>query len=223
MTREQDARWLDALAGRGPADDADTRQAAQLRGFYIEQARAQAEEADPEFEIRQLAWLQRRLEDTPAVARAPAKRSAGWLERLFPPGRGRAGRYSLLVAAVVAIAVVPGLLRRPFPAGDSEIKALPPSIKLDTSRVHEPASSPAATAPADNAVSSADPVRDAAELQRLLTAAGATAVVDEDGADRLVQADLTPDRVAALKSELAPRGITVPDDGHLRVRLHKKP
>lgn len=223
MTREQDERWLDALAGRGPVDDADTRQAAQLRGFYVEQASAQAGEADPEFESRQLAWLQRRLEDTPRIARAPGKRSAGWLERLFPPGRGHAGRYALMAAAVVAIAVVPGLLRRPFPAGDSEIKALPPSIKLDTSRIHEPASSPTATAPGDNTLSSADPSRDAAELQRLLTAAGATAVIDQDGADRLVQADLTPDRVAALKSEFASRGISVPDDGRLRVRLHKKP
>lgn len=206
MNTDADERWLEVLAGRGRADDADTRQAQVLRGYFERRAAAEmsAVAADEQREKRVLNALraQGAFDAPSAAAHAPSggvfARAIAWL---LPPGGGRSARYALAAAALAAVIAVPLLSQHGNDGSDMK-----------------------ATRGASEAVLSvADPAAEAAELQVLLGRSGVDATIDRDAGDIVVRAAVAPEARNAVQAALMSRGVVLPPDGRLLLRLRTAP
>jgi hypothetical protein len=209
MTTEKDERWLDVLAGKTQADDAQTRQASALRG-YFELQEQQTPALDEAAQRRIMNTLHAKGVFAQAAAPKPVQRpgllgqALAWL---FPQGHASGGRFAGVAAAVLAVVMLPILLHSP--SGDDDpggIKSFRP---------------PVATATA--VVDSANPEQMATQLVARLARLGVTATLRRDGADRWVQAQVSPERMSAVQTELVGMGLAAAQDGQLAVQFRQQP
>lgn len=207
-TEPDDDKFLDVLAGRRAADDADTRRAARLRQYFEMHPTAEERpQADPEGEARLLAYLRARQGQQPGIgstkstgagpadAPGPLQRLLRWL---LPPGASLMPRLGMAAAAMLGVAVV---LRITLPSADDDgtMKGGAPAVETVRYAV--------------------DPAAEAAAIQSVLAGAGVPLTLEVQGSERLLRADVPPEKLRPVAEALAARGLTLPPDGRLVVRV----
>lgn len=225
-----DEQWLDILAGRtSPASldqashDLHYKQAAELRQFF--QQRDAHENAQPNQDG--LARLQARLARPGAVAAIRAAHAQpetaantslahtifsaplALLNWLLPPGSSNTGRYAMVAGVVMAVLVVPALVRQgSLPGEDSGIKSMPKNLPKVL-----PSAAVAQLVLAEN------PSQTSTQIQQALAPAGIAASVQTSGADVVIAASVPPAKAAAVQQQLMPWGLAIPANGELRIRI----
>ena len=225
-----DEQWLTVLAGRtGPATldqsshDVAHKQASELRQFF--QQRDAHENAQPNQDG--LAHLQARLARPGAIAaiqaahvrpETPAHTSLAHtifsaplalLNLLLPPGSSNTGRYAMVAGVVMAVLVVPALMRQgSLPDEDPGIKSLPKNLPKGL-----------ASTAAAQLVLAATPSQTSIQIQQALATAGIAASVQTSGADNVISASVPPASAGAVQQQLMPWGLSVPANGELRIRI----
>lgn len=228
-----DEQWLTVLAGRtGPATldqashDVAHKQASELRQFF--QQRDAHENAQPNQDG--LARLQASLArpgalaaiqaaharpETPAytsLAQTIFSAPLALLNWLLPPGGNNTGRYAMVAGVVMAVLVVPALMRQgSLPDEDPGIKSLPKNLPKGLPNIL-----PSATA---QLVLAATPSQTSIQIQQALATAGLAASVQTSGADNLISASVPPASAGAVQQQLMPWGLSVPANGELRIRI----
>jgi hypothetical protein len=214
VSTDRDEKFLEVLAGRRAADDADTRRA-ELMGEYFDAHPVARHEPKRAFDddkeclahiragaARASAVVAER-QPLPATAAAPppapgpAASLARWLGLSGPSSP--ALRYGTAAALVlVGVAVVFNITRE---ADDSSGMRTLGGVTVYAAR----------------------PAEEAEQVRALLAAQGVTAKLTPR--ERLVwlEADVPAEKRAAVEAALRARGITLPDDGRLRLRLTLKP
>lgn len=221
-----DEQWLALLAGRAKpaspdqaASDLAHKQAAQTRQFF--QQRDAHENAQPNQDG--LARLQARLARPGALATIKAAHAQpetqahtslaqtifgaplALLNWLLPPGGNNTGRYAMVAGVVMAVLVVPALVRQGgLPDDDTGVKSVPKGMP-DTS--------------AAQLVLAENPSQTSTQIQQALATAGVAATVQTSGADSLITASVPPASAAAVQQQLMPWGLAVPANGQLRIRI----
>jgi hypothetical protein len=217
MTKD-DENWLAALSGERPADDTSTRQAAQIREFFLRQAKDEDQDL-PELATQTRIMNALRAQGVFAVQGKSEPANSGlaalwaWL---VPPGQGRGAGYAVAAGIAVAALALPLVLHSPAPDDASTVKGAPPVAGSSTPR-------PAPiTSPGERVILSADPAADAREMVRELLAAGATVQAAAAGSDVLVTGSIPPAAAGRAATILGSYGLNPPADGALRLRFAKQ-
>jgi hypothetical protein len=203
MNQDDTERWLDVLAGKSVPNDAETLKAAALREIILEDEKA-LEPMDAATETRIMNTLRARgAFDVPKPAQPRSLLARAW-EWLFPPGSGHTGRYAAMAAVAMAVVAAPVVYQnlRQAPGDDGM------SIK---------------SAPGEAIVFAANPDQDAAGLLAVLARNGVAGQVRSEGSDRLVEAQVSADRLPQVHTEMMNMGLAVPENGTLKVRFRKAP
>jgi hypothetical protein len=229
---DADEQWLAILAGRANPASADQatrdlaqKQAAQLRQFF--QQRDAYENAQPSHDG--LARLQARLarpgvtaaikaahaqlqtQEHTSMAKTIFSAPLALLNWLLPPGGNNTGRYAMVAGVVMAVLVVPTLVRHgELPDEDPGIKSVPKNLPKGL-----PGTAAAQLVLAEN------PSQTITQIQQALATAGVAAAVQTSGADSLITASVPPTSAAAVQQQLTPWGLSVPANGELSIRIAK--
>ncbi len=209
MTTEKDERWLDVLAAKADPDDAPTRHAAALRG-YFELQDQHTPALDEAAQRRIMNALEATGALTPLAPLKPVERPsllAQALNWLFPQGHASGGRFAGVAAAVLAVLVLPFVLHSPTSDDDPYgIKSLPAGLSAPTA-----------------VIDSAQPERLATQLVAMLAHHGVLAELRAKGADQWVKANIPADRLAAVQTDLVSMGLAARSDGQLEVQFRRQP
>ena len=202
MVQEQDDRWFQVLAGNAPAQDRDTRQAQQLREYFV----AEAQNTPPLDEAAQRR-IMNLLEAKGAFAEPkPQQAAPGLLDKLaawlLPDGNPFNRHFAGVAAAVLAVMVLPFMLHSPVGEDD------PYGIKGG-----QGGATPSAV------ITSASPEQSAAMLMAVLAKHGVAAKLSTEGDARWVQSQVPPDRLAAVQADLVSMGLAASADGSLNVQF----
>lgn len=204
-----DDDWLNVLAGSSTPTDHETRQSASLRSFFElqEQNIPKLDEATQRRILNALAAkgvFAQAVRPKPVLSVSLLARLMGWL---FPSGHASGQRLSAVVAAIMAVTVLPFVLHNPVGDDDpGSIKSLPTPLVLPTS-----------------VIDSAKPERAAAQLVATLARYGVVAELRRDGADYWVTAEIPADRLPAIQAEWASMGLATQPDGQLTVQFRRQP
>ena len=125
------------------------------------------------------------------------------------PGSNNTGRYAMVAGVVMAVLVVPALMRQgSLPDEDPGIKSLPKNLPKGL-----------ASTAAAQLVLAATPSQTSIQIQQALATAGLAASVQTSGADNLISASVPPASAGAVQQQLMPWGLSVPANGELRIRV----
>lgn len=209
FTDEQ--RWLDVLAGKVEPRDAEEREAARVRQYFRKEE-ANLEPLDAATRLRVENLMAAKLAAVSAVSARTAAPGQAWWQRLsnwlMPAGAAPSGRYAAVAAAVVAAVTLSFIIPATLPDADDA-----GTIK-----------SPADAGIPESVVQSRDPAAESARFLQVLAEVGVAAQILEEGEDRVVQAQVPPDKLIAARDALqAKDGHALPPDGRVRVRFKHNP
>lgn len=205
-------RWLDVLAGKAEPRDAEERLAARARS-YFQKEEQHHEPLDAATRQRvenllnaKLAALAAKEAQSNAEATKKPGVLAGLLGWLIPAGGGHTGRYAALAAVALAAVVLPFVVPTTPPGAED-----PSTIKSPVQR------------PVPETVWASDhPADEAAALLQTLAQQGIVAQLTEEGADRVVQAQVPADSLAPVRDALQAQGYPLAADGQIRIRFKAK-
>jgi hypothetical protein len=225
MSEQNQDRWVDVLAGRQPASDRDTRQAASIRRYFEKEIAEDAQPLnDPQRTKRLLNVLEAQGLLKPkesaagtaqgAVAQVPAKPKglAGLLAWLLPEGTAPL-RLGLMVGGLAALLAVPMILTEPDDSGYRE-RSVP--------RVG-PAPGQGGAGASVQELAVKDPMAEATRLQAALVAAGAEEVrLLREGEAVVLEIRVGPQAAAAAQLAVQPWGVQLAA-GSTRLKLVPAP
>lgn len=210
-----DDRWLEVLAGRATPVDLAGRQAAELRGYFEAQLAAAAP-ADSEQEKRVMNLLRAR---GAFVAPAPAPTSSrSWLEQLqawwqAPQGHRGMGYGAAAVLAFAVVVAGPQLLPDESGSPDSGMKSIP---------MQPPEVQPKGLDFGGAVIRAVQPEQEALRLQLRLSAQDLASVLQREGPDWVLRAQVPDAQRASVQALLDGYGATLAADGQLMLRFEKQ-
>jgi hypothetical protein len=223
MVHTQDDHWFQVLAGKAPAHDRDTAQAAALRDYLVAEAQHTPPlDAADQRRIMNLLEAKGAFRATTTATNTAAPTAFGrlvrWLDGLAPAGNPFNARFAGFAAAVLAVVALPFLLHGPGLEPD------PYGVKGGVNGVLNGVlsgvlSGVATPATPSAVITSPSPAQSAAQLVALLTQHGVVTSLRVDGDNRWVQAQIPPERLPAVQAELLGMGLAANAQGEVSVHF----